>query len=196
MEEHESHSESTPNEITGPTFGVGSIVNHPQFGHCRVIGYETGRYALMDSAGAVKRVAFHYEGLTMVELAGDPDSSRIRQAVREVLGEYGWVESNLEMGTRWRGGTLRLDPGNVQTQSKEIPMEAFFKKIIGIREKLRVLEQKINNHSSLSSEEKLELESYITRCYGSLTSFNSLFAHKAGHFVGQSKSKESGHEHE
>jgi hypothetical protein len=61
----------------------------------------------------------------------------------------------------------------------------FFKKLIGVREKLRVLEQKINNHPTLASEEKIELEGYITRCYGSLTTFNVLFAAKESQFHGQ-----------
>ena len=71
------------------------------------------------------------------------------------------------------------------TQVKEIPIEAFLKKLVGIRDRLRVLEQKINSHPSLAAEEKLELQGYITRCYGSLTTFNVLFGHRASGFVGQ-----------
>ena len=82
------------------------------------------------------------------------------------------------------GGTLRLIPGQEGTQPKDVPLEAFFKKIIGIREKLRVLEQKINNHKALSADDKVDLQGYITRCYGSLTTFNVLFASKASGFVG------------
>jgi len=77
-----------------------------------------------------------------------------------------------------------LLPGNDEVQEKEIPIEAFFKKIIGVREKLRVLEQKINNNKNLSGEEKLELQGYITRCYGSLTTFNVLFASRDSQFKG------------
>ena len=88
------------------------------------------------------------------------------------------------MHKRWLGGTVTLTPGKEGVQSREIPIETFIKKIIGIREKLRVLEQKINNHPKLDSADKLELQAYLTRSYGSLTTFNALFADKASHFVG------------
>jgi superoxide dismutase len=77
-----------------------------------------------------------------------------------------------------------MTPGKEDTQAKEIPIEVFIKKIIGVREKLRVLEQKINNHPNLDAADKLELQGYITRSYGSLTTFNALFADKVSHFVG------------
>ena len=76
-------------------------------------------------------------------------------------------------------------PGKPEVQAKEIPLEMFFKKVIGIRDKLRVLEQKINAHPVLTPEEKLELDGYITRCYGSLTTFNVLFNTKESQFRGQ-----------
>ena len=173
-----------------PQHGVGTIVSHPQFGRGRVMGYEGSSYVIAFGGGGVKRVAFFYSELAVVETQGDVELDRIKQAVREVLGDYGWIESELEMNSRWQGGTLDMQPGSVNTQSKEIPIEMFFKKLIGIREKLRVLEQKINNHKSLSSEEKIELEGYISRCYGSLTSFNVLFASKDQGFTGTGKKSE------
>jgi hypothetical protein len=104
--------------------------------------------------------------------------------MREVLGDYGWTDVDLEVGKRWIGGTLKLVPGKEDTQAKEIPIEVFIKKIIGVREKLRVLEQKINNNANLDAADKLEIQGYITRCYGSLTTFNALFADKSSYFVG------------
>ena len=89
------------------------------------------------------------------------------------------------VGKRWVGGTLRLVPGKEGTQAKDLPLEVFFKKIIGIRDRLRVLEQKLNSHPSLAAEEKLELQGYISRCYGSLTSFNVLFGAAESQFKGQ-----------
>ena len=89
-------------------------------------------------------------------------------------------------GQRWVGGTLKLVPGKDETQVKDVPIEVFLKKLIGVRDKLRVLEQKLNSHPSLSPEEKLELQGYITRCYGSLTTFNVLFSAKGSQFEGQS----------
>ncbi|HVQ76031.1 MAG TPA: hypothetical protein VMT79_10905, partial [Candidatus Binatia bacterium] len=82
------------------------------------------------------------------------------------------------------GGTLRLVPGKADTQARDVPIEAFFKKIVQVRDRLRVLEQKVNGHPSLAAEEKLDLQGYITRCYGSLTTFNVLFAAEGSRFQG------------
>ena len=102
----------------------------------------------------------------------------------EVLGDHGWIDVDLELGKRWVGGTLRLVPGKEGTQAKDLPLEIFFKKIISIRDRLRVLEQKLNSHPSLAPEEKLELQGYISRCYGSLTTFNVLFGAAESQFKG------------
>ena len=174
-----------------PQHGVGTIVVHPQFGRGRIVGYEGTSYAIAFGGGEVKRVAFFYADLKVIETQGDPELDRVKQAVREVLGDYGWIEAELEMAKRWHGGTLVLNPGDIHTQSKEVPVDMFFKKLIGIREKLRVLEQKINNHKSLSAEEKVDLEGYISRCYGSLTTFNVLFASKDAQFSGSGKARGS-----
>lgn len=168
-----------------PRFGVGSLVSHIAQGVGRILGYEEDCYIVLFKGGMVTRVPFAFDGMSAMEAVGDPQLDLIKQAVREVLQDYGWLEADLEMGKRWQGGVLRLIPGREETQPKEIPLEQFFSKIIGIREKLRVLEQKINNHPKLSDEEKLELQGYITRCCGSLTTFNVLFADKPSHFVGQ-----------
>ncbi len=170
-----------------PAYGVGTVVTHPQFGRGRIVGYERASYVIVFPGGETKKVAFFYQELTPIDTQGDPELDRIKQAMREVLGDYGWIESELEMNKRWRGGTLVMNPGTSGTQPKEVPLEAFFKKLIGVREKLRVLEQKINNHPSLAPEEKIELEGYISRSYGSLTTFNVLFASKEGQFRGTGK---------
>jgi hypothetical protein len=130
-------------------------------------------------------VGFAFPGLQAESAAGDPEIDRLKQAVREVLGDHGWIDVDLELGKRWVGGTLRLVPGKEGTQAKDLPLEIFFKKIIGIRDRLRVLEQKLNSHPSLAPEEKLELQGYISRCYGSLTTFNVLFGAAESQFKGQ-----------
>lgn len=184
----ENRSEKAPR----PRIGLEVPVDHAQFGRGRVLAYEGERYVVVFPGGEVRKVAFGFEGMTPAAEAGgdagDPELDRLKQAVREVLGETGWLDAERELGSRWRGGTLRLVPGKEGAQPKDVPLETFFGKVIGIREKLRVLEQKINNHPSLADEEKLELEGYVTRCYGSLTTFNALFATKESHLRGQGKS--------
>jgi hypothetical protein len=89
-----------------------------------------------------------------------------------------------EIGPRWEGGTLTLKPADSSLKSKDIPLESFFKKITSVREKLRVLEQKINNHASLTPEDKMEFQKLLSRAYGSLTTFNILFKNEDDQFEG------------
>ncbi len=108
----------------------------------------------------------------------------VKRALREVLEEehaFGYVP----MADRWKKGTLILRPSD-RTQEKEISVEDFFNKIILIRDRLRVMEQKLNGHPNLSRGEKVELQQYITKCYGTLTTFNILFADREDRFIGES----------
>jgi uncharacterized radical SAM superfamily protein len=114
------------------------------------------------------------------------DQDTFRQVLREVLLDELGVR-DVEMGDRWNEGELVLVPGREGTQEKRIPLDVFFKKIVMVRDKLRVLEQKINSHKGLSDEEKVQLHQYITGCYGSLTTFNVLFKDKEDQFSGQKK---------
>ncbi len=118
------------------------------------------------------------------EIGIDMDQETFRQVLREVLLDELGIR-DVDIGDRWDGGELVLVPGKEGTQEKRIPLDAFFKKIVMVRDKLRVLEQKINSHKGLSDEEKVQLQQYITGCYGSLTTFNVLFKRKEDQFVGQ-----------
>jgi hypothetical protein len=119
------------------------------------------------------------------EIGIDMDQDEFRQVLREVMLEELAVP-DVELGNRWEGGEVVLKPGREGTQEKRIPLETFFQKIVTVREKLRVLEQKINGSKELSSEQKVQLQQYITACYGSLTTFNVLFKNKEDQFSGQS----------
>lgn len=108
-----------------------------------------------------------------------PDELRevLLEAVQSAMG----VE-DVELGSRWEDGSLILEPANPDQQPTVLPIETFWNKIIMVRDRLRVLEQKINSHNTLSNAEKVEMQQYISRCYGSLTTFNVLFKNRDERF--------------
>jgi hypothetical protein len=112
----------------------------------------------------------------------DMTREEFAQAIREALREEG---ADVRLAPKWEGGTVVLKPGDPQMQPKEIPLDALFHKIVMIRDRLRVLEQRVNGHEKLSDAEKVELQQYVTRCYGSLTTFNVLFRDERDRFVGE-----------
>lgn len=114
------------------------------------------------------------------------DIDEFRRVLREVISDELGI-SRPPLGARWQGGEIILKPGKEGTQEKRVPIEGFFHKIVMIRDKLRVLEAKLNAHDGLSDEDKVQLQAYITGCYGSLTTFNILFADKDDQFSGSAK---------
>lgn len=98
-------------------------------------------------------------------------------------------EIEVELSGKWDGGEFILKPGRPDLQEKVIPIEAFFHKIVMVRDRLRVLEQKINGNKKLGDDDKVELQQYITRIYGSLTTFNVLFQHRDDQFIGESRTR-------
>ncbi len=108
------------------------------------------------------------------------------QAIREALREDA---TDVRLAPRWENGSVLLKPGDASTQPKEIPLDSLFHKIVMIRDRLRVLEQRINANEKLSDAEKVELQQYVTRCYGSLTTFNVLFRDERDRFVGEKGEK-------
>jgi hypothetical protein len=122
--------------------------------------------------------------LTLPEDLLDMDADEFKRVLTQVIREELGV-GTMDLSGRWEGGEMILKPGKEGLQEKRIPLDSLFHKIVMIRDRLRVLEQKINTHPKLASDEKVQLQQYVTGCYGSLTTFNVLFANREDQFVGQ-----------
>jgi hypothetical protein len=122
--------------------------------------------------------------LSLPEDLLDMDAEEFKRVLSQVIREELGV-GTIEISGRWEGGEMILKPGKEGLQEKRIPLDSLFHKIVMIRDRLRVLEQKINTHPKLASDEKVQLQQYVTGCYGSLTTFNVLFANREDQFVGQ-----------
>ncbi len=168
--------------------GVGSRVKHPQFGKGVIIQIRSDAWEISFIDVGIRLINRSFEGLEIieaVETASDLATyEKVEKSLIRVLRQFSDIHETVLLGGKWTGGKLIMVPGDKNLKEKEIPIEAFFHKIVMIRDRARVLEQKINA-SALTDEEKVELEQYITRIYGSLTTFNVLFKNKEDQFVGE-----------
>ena len=112
----------------------------------------------------------------------------VESTLKKLLQRWSDVSEKVSIGDRWKGGKLIMEPGEAGLASKEVPIDTFFHKIVMVRDRIRVMEQKINASNDLDDAAKVDLQQYITRIYGSLTTFNVLFKYKEDYFVGE-KSK-------
>ena len=113
----------------------------------------------------------------------------VESSLVSILQKWSDATQRVAIADKWKGGNLILEPGEAGLSNKEIPINTFFHKIVMVRDRIRVMEQKINSSKNLDDQEKIDLQQYITRIYGSLTTFNVLFKAKSGHFVGDKGSK-------
>jgi hypothetical protein len=171
---------------------VGMKVRHPQYGvgTVKTISEQTAEVRFDD---AQRTVAPEAAGLqpaeAQVEVSGlsQPLKVFVEETVRAAVAALGLEKPDAvvdELAVRWHNGKLVMRPADTSLQTKEVPLEVFFHKIVMMRNNLRVLEQKLNAHEKLNEAEKIEWQQYITKCYGSMTTFNLLFRSKEGQFGG------------
>ncbi len=174
--------------------GIGTRLQHTQYGPGVIVGVKYAAYLISFINHGIKEVdkddanldEIIPENVTAeIETVSEAESSLLK-----ILRLWGGVSEVVPLGDRWRGGTMLLQPYDKAQKPKEIPVEDFFHKIVMLRDRLRVLEQNINSSKNLSEEEKVNIQQYITRCYGSLTTFNVLFKNKEQWFVGEKTTKE------
>ena len=172
---------------------IGTRVEHPRYGEGIISKDKITSYEIFfEKGGKIELTKSNQDIEVIQEAEAAPKNSltlkEIEKVMEYVLDKHAMLQEVVTLGEKWTGGTMILQPANENLQSKEIPIETFFHKIVMLRDRLRVLEQNINSHNKLSDEEKVDLQQYITRAYGSLTTFNVLFSEKEHYFVGQ-KSK-------
>ncbi len=173
--------------------GVGSRVKHPQFGKGVVVQIRSDAYEICFIDHGVRQIMRDYEGLDVFEALETPSDlvtyEKMEKSLIRVLRRFSDVQETVPLGQKWTGGRMVLYPGDKSLKEKEVPIETFFHKIVMVRDRVRVMEQRINA-SALTDEEKVDLEQYITRIYGSLTTFNVLFKNKEDQFTGERGGKE------
>jgi len=167
--------------------GVGSRVKHPAYGDGVIIGMTHVAYQVCFIQYGIKPLGRDYESWEVIEeVSADQELTynNLEKSLIKILSKWSDITETVGLGDKWDGGTIILKPYNESLKPKEIPIDTFFHKIVMVRDRLRVMEQRINA-SKLSDEEKVGLQQYITRIYGSLTTFNVLFKYKEDHFSGE-----------
>jgi hypothetical protein len=171
---------------------VGTHIKHTGYGEGIVSKVNITNYEVFfEKVGrvTVSKQSDDFDIIQQGPAANSPQSSftikELEESICYVLDKYIGLPEEVELGTRWIGGKLILHPANPDLQEKEIPIETFFHKIVMMRDRLRVLEQNINSNPKLSDEEKVNLQQYISRIYGSFTTFNILFNNKEDYFSGK-----------
>ena len=169
--------------------GVGTRLQHTRYGPGVIVGIRYATYL----------ISFIHKGIIEVDKTDEelddiqPENvtleiettSEVEKSLLKILRLWGDVTEIVPLGDRWKGGTMLLQPYDKNQKPKELPIDIFFHKIVMLRDRLRVLEQNINSHKILTDADKVNLQQYITRIYGSFTTFNVLFKNKEQWFIGE-----------
>lgn len=174
--------------------GIGTRLQHIAFGPGVIVGVRYATYLISFINYGIKEIDKTDQKLEEIEpenvTAEIETSSEIEKSLLKILRLWGDVTEIVPLGEKWKQGTMLLQPFDKSQKPKEIPIDIFFHKIVMLRDRLRVLEQNINSHKMLSDSDKVNLQQYITRVYGSLTTFNVLFRNKEHWFTGDKGGKE------
>jgi hypothetical protein len=171
------------------TLGIGTRLQHTQHGPGVIVGVKYATYIISFINTGIKEIEKTDQQLEEIIPENVTEEiethSEVERSLLKILRLWGGIIEKVPLGDRWLGGIMLLQPADKSLKPKEIPIEDFFHKIVMLRDRLRVLEQNVNSSKNLSDEEKVNIQQYITRCYGSLTTFNVLFKNKEQWFVGE-----------
>jgi hypothetical protein len=176
------------------TLGIGTRLQHTQHGPGVIVGVRYATYLISfinHGTKEIDKTDSHLEEIIPENVTEEIEThSEVEKSLLKILRLWGTFSEIVPLGDRWKGGMMLLQPADKTQKPKEIPIDIFFHKIVMLRDRLRVLEQNINAHKQLTDEDKVNLQQYITRIYGSLTTFNVLFKNKEHWFVGDKGGKE------
>ena len=170
--------------------GIGSRINHPDLGFGVVTNVDSKQYWVTFQEKGLETITIDsdFEILDAIDQEVDTVSFyEVESTLRELLKKWSDASEVVTIADKFKGGKLILEPADTNLASKEIPIDTFFHKIVMVRDRVRVMEQKINSSKTLEDQDKVDLQQYITRIYGSLTTFNVLFKIKNQHFSGSKK---------
>ncbi|MFT7590024.1 MAG: hypothetical protein ACI959_002246, partial [Limisphaerales bacterium] len=187
----DASTDQSTGQASAHSISIGSKLIHSAYGKGMVVDETPAFFKIyfhdIDKSKHIERDSDQLELLQPGEGGALLSVEEVEDAIWKVLTKYGGATEIISLGDKWTGGKVVLTPKDPDMQAKEITMDAFFHKIVMVRDRLRVLEQQINGHKKLDDEDRVHLQQYITRAYGSLTTFNVLFKLKSDQFKGAGK---------
>ncbi|MEM7487059.1 MAG: hypothetical protein AAF348_17770 [Bacteroidota bacterium] len=167
--------------------GIGSRIEHQEYGKGVITNVSSKQYWVTFLENGLETIDIDSEFEVIESVEDEVDTVSffdVERSLVTILQKWSDVGEKVAIADKWRGGKLILEPGDTMA-NKEMPIDTFFHKIVMVRDRIRVMEQKINSSKNLDDQEKVDLQQYITRIYGSLTTFNVLFKNKSDQFVGE-----------